>query len=82
MYWASLEHSYEQLRGLGTKLQIQAGLAADYNEGVAAFREKRAARFLGGETGHVGRRDTGPNLSRRRTLGPNRIARIDTRELS
>jgi 2-(1,2-epoxy-1,2-dihydrophenyl)acetyl-CoA isomerase len=47
MYWASLENSYEQQLDLEAKLQMRAGLTADYSEGVAAFREKRRARFTG-----------------------------------
>jgi len=47
MYWASLENSYEQQLGMEAKLQMQAGLTADYSEGVTAFREKRRTRFTG-----------------------------------
>jgi 2-(1,2-epoxy-1,2-dihydrophenyl)acetyl-CoA isomerase len=47
MYWASLENSYEQQLDLEAKLQMGAGLTADYAEGVAAFREKRRASFTG-----------------------------------
>jgi 2-(1,2-epoxy-1,2-dihydrophenyl)acetyl-CoA isomerase len=47
MYWASLENTFEQQLGLEAKYQSQAGLSADYNEGVAAFREKRRANFTG-----------------------------------
>jgi len=47
MYWASLENTYEQQLDLEAKLQIQAGMTDDYNEGVTAFREKRRARFSG-----------------------------------
>ena len=47
MYWASLENSYEQQLGLEAKLQMRAGLTADYTEGVTAFREKRRTRFTG-----------------------------------
>jgi 2-(1,2-epoxy-1,2-dihydrophenyl)acetyl-CoA isomerase len=47
MYWAGLDHSYEQQLALEAKYQIQAGLTADYSEGVTAFREKRRTRFSG-----------------------------------
>jgi len=47
MYWASLENSYEQQLDLEAKYQMQAGLTADYTEGVTAFREKRRTRFTG-----------------------------------
>jgi 2-(1,2-epoxy-1,2-dihydrophenyl)acetyl-CoA isomerase len=47
MYWDSLENNYEQQLRLEAKLQIQAGLTKDYEEGVNAFREKRQARFTG-----------------------------------
>jgi len=47
MYWASLENSHEQQLGMEAKLQMQAGLTADYSEGVTAFREKRRTRFTG-----------------------------------
>ena len=47
MYWASLENSFEQQIALEAKLQSQAGMSADYTEGVTAFREKRRTRFSG-----------------------------------
>lgn len=47
MYWESLENGYSQQLDLEAKLQIEAGLTADYAEGVAAFREKRPAKFTG-----------------------------------
>ncbi len=47
MYWGSLENGYAAQLDLEAKLQIEAGLSADYAEGVAAFREKRPARFTG-----------------------------------
>jgi len=47
LYWDSMENSYaEQLEAEGKK-QMVAGLSEDFNEGVAAFREKRAAVFKG-----------------------------------
>jgi 2-(1,2-epoxy-1,2-dihydrophenyl)acetyl-CoA isomerase len=47
LYWDSLENTYAQQLELEAKLQMRAGLTADFNEGVAAFREKRVARFSG-----------------------------------
>ena len=47
LYWDSLENGYEAQLALEAKLQMQAGLSEDYAEGVAAFREKRVARFAG-----------------------------------
>jgi len=47
MYWDSLENGYEAQLAREAKLQMQAGMSADYAEGVAAFREKRVARFSG-----------------------------------
>jgi 2-(1,2-epoxy-1,2-dihydrophenyl)acetyl-CoA isomerase len=47
MYWQSLENTYSGQLDLEAKLQSQAGLTQDYQEGVAAFKEKRAARFKG-----------------------------------
>ena len=47
MYWAGLENTFEQQLDLEAKLQMKAGMTADYNEGVAAFREKRRTRFGG-----------------------------------
>jgi 2-(1,2-epoxy-1,2-dihydrophenyl)acetyl-CoA isomerase len=47
MYWQGLENTYSGQLDLEAKLQSQAGLTQDYQEGVAAFKEKRPARFKG-----------------------------------
>lgn len=47
MYWEGLENGYSEQLALEAKLQSQAGLTADFEEGVTAFREKRAAHFTG-----------------------------------
>ena len=47
MYWESMENGYEAQLQLESKLQTEAALSQDYEEGVAAFREKRSARFTG-----------------------------------
>ena len=47
LYWQGMENTYSAQLDLEAKLQAQAGLTRDYEEGVAAFREKRTARFSG-----------------------------------
>lgn len=47
LYWEGLENSYEGQLALEAKLQTEAGLTQDCAEGVAAFREKRPAKFHG-----------------------------------
>ncbi len=47
MYWQGLDNSYAAQLDLEAKLQTQAGLTRDFEEGVAAFREKRPAQFTG-----------------------------------
>jgi 2-(1,2-epoxy-1,2-dihydrophenyl)acetyl-CoA isomerase len=47
MYWEGMDNTYSQQLGLEAKLQSEAGMTRDFEEGVAAFREKRPARFSG-----------------------------------
>ncbi len=47
LFWDSLENSYEKQLQRENDLQTQAANTADHQEGVAAFREKRKARFEG-----------------------------------
>ena len=47
LYWDSTENTYEQQLDLEFRTQRIAGASADYREGVAAFLEKRAAKFQG-----------------------------------
>ena len=44
---ASMHHSLEEQLQLEDKLQYQAAHTEDYNEGVAAFLEKRTPIFTG-----------------------------------
>lgn len=46
-YWNTWDNSYEQQLDLEARLQRQAGSSEDYREGVAAFLEKRDAKFTG-----------------------------------
>ena len=46
-YWNTWHNSFEQQLDLEAQLQNQAGLTSDHKEGVAAFLEKRDARFKG-----------------------------------
>ena len=47
LYWAAMENEYATQLALEAKTQTEAGLTRDFQEGVLAFREKRAARFTG-----------------------------------
>jgi 2-(1,2-epoxy-1,2-dihydrophenyl)acetyl-CoA isomerase len=47
MYWESMDNRYSEQLDLEAKLQSQAGMTRDFEEGVSAFREKRPARFTG-----------------------------------
>jgi 2-(1,2-epoxy-1,2-dihydrophenyl)acetyl-CoA isomerase len=47
MYWQSLDNRYSDQLDLEAKLQTRAAMTQDYEEGVAAFRDKRPARFTG-----------------------------------
>jgi 2-(1,2-epoxy-1,2-dihydrophenyl)acetyl-CoA isomerase len=47
LYWESAENSFEDQLNLECRSQIVAGRTADFKEGVAAFLEKRPAKFRG-----------------------------------
>mgnify|MGYP001178419084 FL=1 len=47
MYWQSLENDYPTQLALESRLQTEAGVSPDHEEGVTAFREKRPAKFSG-----------------------------------
>ena len=47
MYWEGMDNRYSEQLDLEAKLQSQAGATKDFEEGVAAFREKRPAKFTG-----------------------------------
>ena len=47
LYWQSLESGYSAQLKLEADTQTAAGQTQDYEEGVAAFREKRQAAFSG-----------------------------------
>lgn len=47
MYWQAMENGYADQLALESKLQTEAAMTSDFQEGVAAFREKRQARFTG-----------------------------------
>ena len=47
MYWEGMDNRYSEQLDLEAKLQSRAGMTRDFEEGVAAFREKRPAKFTG-----------------------------------
>ena len=47
MYWQAMDNHYSEQLDLEAKLQIRAGMTRDAEEGIAAFRAKRPAKFSG-----------------------------------
>jgi len=47
LYWESPDNSFEDQLDLEQQMQRRAGAAEDFKEGVAAFLEKRPAKFKG-----------------------------------
>jgi 2-(1,2-epoxy-1,2-dihydrophenyl)acetyl-CoA isomerase len=47
MLWQGMENTYSDQLDLEAKLQSQASMTRDFEEGVTAFREKRPAQFSG-----------------------------------
>jgi 2-(1,2-epoxy-1,2-dihydrophenyl)acetyl-CoA isomerase len=47
MYWEAMDNRYSEQLDLEAKLQAQAAMTRDFEEGIAAFREKRTAKFSG-----------------------------------
>ena len=47
MYWEAMDNGYAAQLALEARLQSEAAMSRDYEEGVAAFREKRPAHFTG-----------------------------------
>ena len=47
LYWESPENSFEQQIDMEKQSQVAAGRAEDFKEGIAAFLEKRPAKFKG-----------------------------------
>jgi 2-(1,2-epoxy-1,2-dihydrophenyl)acetyl-CoA isomerase len=45
--WSALEERFADQLALERRVQREAGRSPDFEEGVAAFREKRAPRFRG-----------------------------------
>ncbi|HEX4080615.1 MAG TPA: enoyl-CoA hydratase-related protein [Rhizomicrobium sp.] len=47
LYWASPQNSFDQQLDMERQEQRRAGQAEDVMEGIAAFLQKRPARFTG-----------------------------------